>query len=292
MAQRIGLIGLGLVGSALAKRLIASGRAVVGFDIAPEACDQAAELGVEIARSAPEVASESLTLLLSLPDSDVVTCLLWEEGLAEALRPGALVLDTTTGRPADATASAQRLAELGVRYVDAPLSGSSEEIAKGTATALVGAPEPEPELLDLLEVFARQVFFLGQPGAGRLAKLVVNHVMGLNRAALAEGLALGLAAGLDGAELLEVLRGSAANSRALELKGRRMVEGDFSPASRIAQHAKDVALILELARSLGARVPLEEVHSALLLEAIRSGLGNLDNAALIKVFRKEEGDKP
>ena len=290
MPERIGLIGLGLVGCALARRLLASGHAALGFDLSPEACEKAAETGATIAGSAPEVASEASTLLFSLPDSDVVTRLLWEEGLAEALQPGALVVDTTTGRPADATSNAQRLAKLGLRYVDATLSGSSEEIAQGVATALVGAPEPEPELLSLLEPFARQVFFLGQPGAGCLAKLLVNHVMGLNRAALAEGLALGLAAGLDGTELLEVLRGSAANSRALELKGRRMVEADFSPASRIAQHAKDVALILELARSLGARVPLEEIHSALLAEALSAGLADLDNAALIKVFQPERRD--
>ncbi|MEI6501580.1 MAG: NAD-binding protein, partial [Armatimonadota bacterium] len=128
--------------------------------------------------------------------------------------------------------------------------------------------------------------FLGQAGAGCLAKLIVNHVMGLNRAALAEGLALGERTGLAPADLLPILEASAAYSRVMDLKGRRMAERDYDPASRVAQHAKDVGLILKLGQDAGAHLPLEQAHMELLQAAIAEGLGEQDNAAIIEVFRQ------
>ena len=307
MNSPLALIGLGLVGKALISRLLPAGYTVIGFDISDAARADAQALGAPLAASAREAAGQCDVVLLSLPNSEIVCRLLWEEGLAEALQPGAWVLDTTTGWPAHARENARRLAERGVGFADVTLSGSSEDIARGEATALVGAEDPRgagvspvgggslprqtgetpvlrPDLAALLTTLAGRVFYLGEPGAGCLAKLVTNHVMGLNRAALAEGLALGLKAGLSGETLLEVLRESAAYSRVLDMKGRRMVEGDFAPASRIAQHEKDVRLILRLAQELGARVPLEKVHGELLREAIEQGWGGQDNAALVRVF--------
>ena len=289
MPETVGLVGLGLVGSALIQRLTAAGYEVLGWDVDPAARDRAAALGARIADGLTNVGAGARVVLLSLPDSDVVGRVLWQEGLAEALAPGALVLDTTTGRAEDAVANQRRLAEQGVRFVDVTLSGSSAEIARGKATALIGGAEADADYRALVECFAARLVFLCVPGNGCLAKLVVNHVMGLNRAALAEGLALGERAGLDGTTLLEVLRESAAYSRVMDLKGERMVARDYEPASRIRQHAKDVRLILELAAESGARTPLEEVHAELLGKAIMQGLGDADNAALIEVFR---GDRP
>lgn len=225
-------------------------------------------------------------VLLSLPDSTVVCEVLWEAGLGAALPPGALVLDTTTGSVRDAVANHQRLAARGMRFVDVSLSGSSDDIARGQAVALIGDTEAGACYRPLIETFATALFFLDQPGSGCLAKLVVNHVMGLNRAALAEGLALGEKVGLEPGRLLEVLQGTAAYSRVMDMKGRRMVARDYTPASRIRQHAKDVRLILELAAAAGARTPLEDCHRALLEEAIAAGWGEADNAALIEIFRQ------
>lgn len=284
-AGHIGIVGLGLVGRALAQRLLAAGYQVRGWDVSEVARVEASGLGVRVTSELKAV--NAPTLLLSLPDSSVVTKVLWEEGLATALAPGTTALDTTTGTPGDAVANHTRLAAQGVRFVDVTLSGSSEEIARGEATALVGGPAAKASYRPLVETFASRVFFLGQPGHGCLAKLVVNHVMGLNRAALAEGLALGEKAGLESEALLEVLQGSAAYSRVMDMKGQRMVARDYAPASRISQHAKDVRLILELATQAGARVPLEEVHAALLRDAVEAGHGEADNAALIEVFRQE-----
>lgn len=280
----IGLVGLGLVGKALIRRLTLAGHPVLGYDTHEGAREQAAELGIELAATAGEVGMRCDVILLSLPDSAVVNRVLAAEEMGQRLHQGTLVIDTTTGCPSDAVSNHRLLQERGVRFVDVTLSGSSEHIARGEATALVGAEE-DPQLAALVGCFADQTFFLGQPGAGCLAKLIVNHVMGLNRVALAEGLALGEKTGLAPATLLPILEASAAYSRVMDLKGRRMVEQDYDPASRIAQHAKDVGLILGLGQDAGAYLPLERVHMELLQTAIEEGLGEQDNAAIVEVFR-------
>jgi 3-hydroxyisobutyrate dehydrogenase-like beta-hydroxyacid dehydrogenase len=289
MEQTVGLIGLGLAGRALARRLLGQGWGVSGYDLAAAACAEARAGGVTVAASASALAREQSALLLSLPDSDIVTRLLWDGGLADALPPGTLVLDTTTGRPQDARDNAARLAEHQVRYVDVTLSGSSEDIASGRATAMVGDREEAADYAPLVTAFASRVIYLGAAGAGCLAKLVVNHIMGLNRAALAEGLAFGLAAGMDGDQLLALIRDSAAYSRVADMKGERMVRGDYAPASKISQHAKDVRLILEAAQQAGLHLPLEQVHAELLARAIELGLGDMDNAAIIEACRSQRG---
>jgi 3-hydroxyisobutyrate dehydrogenase len=296
MAQQVvGLIGLGLAGKAIARRLREAGYGVTGYDLSPDARAAAAELGVEIATDAGSVAAGHPLIVLSLPDSDGVTRLLWEEGLADGLREGTVILDTTTGRPQDAADNAARLAERGVRFVDVTLSGSSEDIAAGRATALVGdgaGGDYEP----VVRALAPQVYFLGAAGQGCLCKLVINHIMGLNRAALAEGLAFGMTAGMDGERLLEVIRHSAAYARVVDSKGERMVRGDYAPASKISQHAKDVRLILAEAQRLGMTLPLEQVHAELLAQAMEMGLGEMDNAAIIEACRgarcRVERDSP
>jgi 3-hydroxyisobutyrate dehydrogenase-like beta-hydroxyacid dehydrogenase len=280
----VGLIGLGLVGKALATRLIASGHEVIGFDIHAPACQQAAQIGVTLAPTVGDIGNKADVILLSLPDSETVSRVVADEQLGSHLRQGTLVLDTTTGCPSDAAYFANRFITREVRFIDVTLSGSSEDIVRGEAVALVGA-EREDSLSAIVDRFARKAFYLGHAGAGCLSKLVVNHIMGLNRAALAEGLALGEKAGLDLSQLLPILKESAAYSRVMDMKGQRMVESDYEPASRLSQHAKDVGLILKLGEELGAYLPLEQLHQALLEAAIASGYADADNAALIEVFR-------
>jgi len=281
---QVGLVGLGLVGQALAGRLLAGGRRVVGYDIDDHACGAARDLGIDVAARTEDVAAGSRAILLSLPDSGVVQAVLWgDDGLGAACGEGATILDTTTARPSDTVAHHQRLAEQGVRFVDVPLVGSSQEIAAGEAVALVGAPAGA-DFTGLIETFAQKVFFLGEPGHGHRAKLVVNLVLGLNRLVLAEGLALAGKTGLDPRQIATILKQSAAYARVMDTKGDKMLDQEFQPAARLAQHAKDVGLILELAAEAGARVPVSAVHAGLLDEAIAAGWGGLDNAAIIKTY--------
>lgn len=290
MRERVGLVGLGLVGKALAHRLIAAGYRVVGFDTAPEACDAAQTMGVEVVGTVQETAQRALrVVLLSLPDSTAVEDVLWGCGkLGEAVSPGVIILDTTTTHPRDTVSHSRRLTAKEVRFVDAPLVGSSQEIAQGKAVALLGDAEAAAQdYAEVVRSFSERIFFMGDRGNGHRAKLVVNLVLGLNRLVLAEGLGLAARTGLDLRLVLDVLKSSAAYSRIMDTKGERMLSGDFQPAARLAQHAKDVGLIRELAQEVGARVPVSDLHARMLADLIASGHGALDNAAVIKAYLDE-----
>ncbi|HND54969.1 MAG TPA: NAD-binding protein [Pirellulaceae bacterium] len=173
--------------------------------------------------------------------------------------------------------------------VDATIVGSSQQIADGAAVVLAGGPSDAVTTSEpLTRGFAERVFSVGPVGSGARMKLVVNLVLGLNRAVLAEGLALARAAGFDPALALDVLRQSPAASAVMTTKGPKMVSGDFTPQARLAQHAKDVDLILELGRRLDASLPLSSVHRELLGQAIAAGWGQFDNSAIAKVFERRD----
>jgi 3-hydroxyisobutyrate dehydrogenase-like beta-hydroxyacid dehydrogenase len=208
------------------------------------------------------------------------------DGLLHASHPPAHVIDTGTGDPEEVTALAGRLAARGVRYIDAPMSGSSAQIAARTATAMIGAsPDDFAACRAVLDAMAAHVFHLGGPGAGMKAKLASNVIVGLNRVALAEGLACARALGLDLGAFLAMARTSAAYSVAMDAKGARMLAGRYGePESRVRQHRKDVTLILRAAAAAGQRLPLSETHLALLDESLAAGDGDLDNAAIFRRY--------
>lgn len=281
--ETIGVIGLGLMGDALAGRLIASGYAVLGHDIASSRREALEAGGGEVARDPTHVASRCDRILLSLPTTDVV-----EDVLARmdaALDAGHTIVDTTTGDPRQAAVLGARLADRGVAYLDATLSGSSAQARTGDLIVTAGGTrEAFTACEDLFRSFARRWFHVGAWGDGDRVKLVSNLVLGLNRAALAEALAFARRAGLDDETVLAILKASAAYSRVMDTKGRKMIAGDFTPQAKLSQHLKDVRLILEEGSRVGAQLPLSALHRRLLegLEAI--GLGHLDNSAIIRAF--------
>lgn len=282
-SRSLGLIGLGLMGQALAARLLEAGFDVLGWDVRDEARAELQAQGGQVAANAAEVFATQERLLLSLPDSDVVAAVLAQ---ARAhLRPGQVVVDTSTGCPQAAAALAADLARLGAVYVDAPLSGSSAQVRAGTAVAMVGADEAAfAACADLWAAVAERAFHTGPPGTGARMKLATNLVLGLNRAALAEGLAFAQHLGLDPAATLEVMRGGMAYSRIMDTKGERMLRGEFSPPqARLSQHLKDVRLMLA---QPGGPLPLTEAHRALLERAEALGCGGLDNSAVIRAYQE------
>jgi 3-hydroxyisobutyrate dehydrogenase-like beta-hydroxyacid dehydrogenase len=280
---RVGLIGLGLMGMALAERLRAGGLEVSGYDIDPGRNDLFAEAGGKLASSAADVVSACGRILLSLPDSDVVESVLADVGAS--LAAGQIVIDTSTGEPERAAATGGRLAERNVRYLDATISGSSRQVREGQAVVLAGGPtEAFDQCQDLFRLFARRWFCLGPCGSGSQMKLVSNLVLGVNRAALAEGLWLGKVLGLDPETVLTVLRESMAYSRIMDTKGEKMIHGDFEPQARLSQHHKDVRLMLQAAARAGTDLPLTRAHAQLLELAENAGYGAQDNSAVIRAF--------
>ena len=279
---QLGLIGLGLLGSAMAERFMAAGYSVHGFDTSGERLDAFHAAGGVVCDSARQVFQNCATVVLSLPNSRIVS-----EVIAEC-RSGIqkhLILDTTTGAPEDARHFATQLETVGACYLDATVLGSSEQTRQGLVLTMVGGTtEGFEKCCPLLKCFSTHQFHTGPSGTGATAKLIVNLVLGLNRAVLAEALNLARCCQMDQAGLLEILRTGAAYSRVMDIKGDKMIQGDFTPQARLDQHWKDVGLILELGRTMNAALPLSEQHSRLLERASGLGFGQLDNSAIIKAF--------
>ncbi len=284
--MEIGLIGLGLMGQAMAERLLGAGHRVCGYDLRPEACAEARALGVEILEDVRDAGPRCSFILLSLLNSDNRRELLWgPQRLTETLRPGTILLDSTTGRPEDIEEDHARLAAQGVRLVDICLSGSSQVLREGRSLALIGGRRDEAPYAELLAAFSKTQYYFDAPGQGNRVKLIVNLVFGLNRLVLAEALGLAERAGFDLGLILEILKAGETYSVAMDTKGPKMISGTYAPAvARLGQHAKDVHLILDYARRVGARVPVSEVHAQLIDDLLRGGWGELDNAAIFKAY--------
>lgn len=279
----LGLIGLGLVGNALAPRFIAVGLAVHGYDIDPAARSTFAQHGGIAHPTAIEVAMQCRRIVLSLPTSDIVREVVTQ--IEPALQAGDTIIDTTTGEPDAMALLGQSLQQRGVAYLDATIAGSSAQVRAGNVIVMLGGDVIAAKAsADVLNAFAKQTFHLGPCGSGARMKLVVNLVLGLNRAVLAEGLAFARTCGIDPALALSVLTASPAFSQVMETKGPKMLALDFVPQARLSQHLKDVRLILAESAKHGAMTPLSDVHRELLQALEDAGFGNEDNAAILRAF--------
>ena len=284
MERPIGIIGLGLVGTALAGRLLHAGKPIIGYDVAEPRRSALRELGGDPKPSSGEVAAACDRLILSLPTTDVVESVIAE--IEAQMRPGLMIVDTTTGEPQRTAALGAKLAARGVNYLDATLVGSSAQIGRGEAVVIAGGEaDVFSQCEDLFASLAHYWYHVGTWGSGARMKLVVNLVLGLNRAALAEGLSLARQWELDPQLTLDVLRSGAAHSRVMDTKGDKMIREDFTPEARLAQHLKDVRLILAAGQQLGAHLPLSRLHLELLERVEAAGFGDADNSAIIKAFQ-------
>jgi 3-hydroxyisobutyrate dehydrogenase-like beta-hydroxyacid dehydrogenase len=287
----IGLIGLGLIGTALARRLIGCGFAVHGFDVVPERCARLAQLSGIAAGSAHEVGRGCDCVVLAVFDTGQVEHV-FEHAAGLAPRPGQLVLCTSTCDPDAIEALGARLAARGVRFLEVPLSGNSDQIALGNGVALVGGSRADMDAAAaVLAAISKQHFHVGPVGSGGRAKLAVNLVGGLNRAVLAEGLAFAEAMGLDLAAFLEVLKASAAYSRAMDTRGMKMVRSDFAPHAWLKQSLKDFQLMQLAADRVGQELPLARLYTELIESCIAHGEGELDNSAVICELRRRRAGR-
>jgi 3-hydroxyisobutyrate dehydrogenase-like beta-hydroxyacid dehydrogenase len=256
----------------------------VGYDIEPGTREAFAAEGGDVATTAAEVFQRCDRVILSLPSHREVGEVIAE--VDATLRPDHIIIDTTTGDPEHTMAIARELADRGIAYLDATISGNSAQVRQGTSTVMVGGDAAAfAACEDILASFGRATFHTGPSGTGAKMKLVTNLVLGLNRAALAEGLALGEAIGLEPELTLRVMRESPASSRIMDVKGEKMIHSEFSPDARLSQHLKDVRLILKLGAESGLPMTMSDAHRTVLEQAEAAGLGGLDNSALIEVLR-------
>lgn len=287
---KIGLIGVGLLGSAIAGRLMARGIVVRGFDTNADPLAALAGAGGVAAESAAEVVRSCQTVFLSLPSSDTVLALF--ERLAPEFQPGQVVIDTSTGDPAQMIAIGDSLALRGVHYVEALVAGSSAQVRSGQVVLFVGGTqEAVSRVATVLAAITETHFHLGPVGTASRFKLVHNLVLGLHRAVLAEGLTFAQSLGFEPGEALRILQQTPAASTVMHTKGQGMVSGDFAPQARLSQHLKDVRLILAEARTSECRTPLSELHQTLLERAVELGFGDADNCAIIEAFRSAKPER-
>lgn len=280
--MHIGMVGLGLLGSALATRFLQAGLSVTGWDLDSRRRTELSECGGSSAMTIRDVLTDTQRVVFSLPTTGVVESVLTE---LAPLPPGLTIVDTTTGDPERTVVLGTQLQEQGIQYLDATVLGSSEQARAGDVVVMVGGDaEAVASCVDLFNCFAKEWFHLGPCGAGSRMKLVVNLVLGLHRAVLGEGLAFARANGIAPAQALKVLQSGAAYSRVMDTKGQKMIEENFSPQARLAQHLKDVHLILAQAKRVGVNLPLSMLHRTLLEQLEAAGLGDQDNSAIIKVF--------
>jgi 3-hydroxyisobutyrate dehydrogenase-like beta-hydroxyacid dehydrogenase len=269
------------MGTALTERLLEAGYEVVVYNRTRE---KATPLIAQGARWSDNPLAVCERVLISLFTSDTVEEVL--AALGDALRPGQILIDTTTGSPEQTDRLGASLAARGIHYLDAPISGSSEQTRRGDVTIIVGGtPTAFEACHDLFERCGRKTIHAGPCGSGARMKLVTNLVLGLNRAALAEGLMFAQSLGMDPSAALQVLTNSMAYSRTMDTKGQKMVDGDFRVQARLAQHAKDIRLILQAATRAGQALPLTATHLTLLDAAEQAGFGDADNSAVIQAYR-------
>ena len=284
--QPIGMIGLGLMGTAMTERLIEHGYPLRVWNRTQEKAEPLIALGAHWSEN-PLIDCDRV--IISLYTSDVVESvvklllddLFTKQGTSPA--QSKILIDTTTGAPEQSTAMCAHLASLGMHYLDAPISGSSEQTRRGEATVMVGGERAAFDACnDLWPLLGAKTYHVGASGSAAKMKLISNLVLGLNRAALAEALVFAERTGVNPASALEVLRGSMAYSRVMDVKGQKMLDEDFTVQARLSQHLKDVRLIL----ASGVTLPLSETHRQLLEQAESMGLGEADNSAIIKAIQQ------
>jgi 3-hydroxyisobutyrate dehydrogenase-like beta-hydroxyacid dehydrogenase len=288
VSGNIGLIGIGLVGSAMAERLTADRFNVIGFDIDPAKCEQLKRLGGIAVNNPAQVAEQADRVILSLPDTDaVVQVIEGPDGILKAKKMPECIIDTTTGEPDRTAELSSRLAERGIYFLDAPFSGSSQQVKGKEVVFMVGGEKGAYEkCMVIFQALGAKFFYLGASGNGSRAKLAGNLVLGLNRLALAEGLVFAAKFGLEPRSFLELLKVTPAYSAAMDVKGEKMLDGDFTPQARLRQHHKDVSIMLKYAENLEQDLPLSKVHLKILERAIAAGDGELDNSAVIREIQR------
>lgn len=286
LGQTIGVIGLGLIGTSLAQRLLQGGYQVAGFDIDAERRNNLARLGGTACASAKEIGERCKAVVLAVFNTDQVEFVV-ESPDGAGLGIDHLVICTSTCDPDRIEALAARAAQRGIRFVESPLSGNSDQIARGNGVALIGGTRADMDAAaSILNAMCKQHFYLGPAGSGGRAKLAVNLVGGLNRAVMAEGLAFAESMGLELAPFLEVMKGSAVYSRSMDTRGMKMVESDFTPHAWLTQSLKDFKLMHEVAARVGQELPLATQYVQIVESCIAHGEGQLDNSVVIQELRR------
>jgi 2-hydroxy-3-oxopropionate reductase len=285
--KKIAFLGTGLMGAPMARRLLAAGFAVAVWNRDRTKADALAADGATVAATAGEAARGASVVFTMLTNGGAVAQVLFEGGVAEALEPGAVVIDCSSIPPAAAREHAERLAAMGIGHIDAPVSGGVVGAAAGTLAIMAGG---DAAVLDRVrEIMAPlgRVTHVGPSGTGQLAKLGNQQIVAVTIGAVAEAMLLVEAGGGSREAFRAAIRGGFAESRILDLHGQRMIDRDFEPGGTSRNQLKDLDNILASAQSLSLSLPLTETVRAEFAEFVENGGGEKDHSGLLLHLEKK-----
>lgn len=277
---RIAVLGIGMMGRPIARRLKEAGHQVQVWNRTRAKAEPLAAFGITVHASPTEAVQNADMVISLLENGPVVGHVLFESGTAKAMRKGALFIDMASIQPREARDHAARLGEMGLAHLDAPVSGGTVGAENGTLAILVGG-RPE-DFAQAQPVFAAcgRATHVGPHGAGQLTKLANQMIVGITIGAVAEALLFAAKGGADMAKVREAIQGGFADSRILQLHGQRMVERDFAPRGRMAVQLKDMRNALATAGEIGFDAPITALFETLYAEGVDHGLGELDHSGL------------
>jgi len=283
--MKIGFIGLGIMGAPMAVHLLAAGHTLF---VRTRSQVPAALSGATVCATNADVARAADIVFLMLPDTpDVETVLFGEQGVAQGLSAGKVVVDMSSISPMETQRFAKRINALGCEYLDAPVSGGEVGAKAASLTIMVGGSEATFEQVKpLLELMGKNITLVGGNGDGQTTKVANQIIVALNIAAVSEALVFASKAGADPAKVRQALMGGFAASRILEVHGERMIKRTFNPGFRIKLHQKDLNLALQGARELGVALP-QTANAAQMMQACAAqGLADMDHSALVQAFER------
>ena len=287
--MRIALIGIGLMGLPMAKRLCEAGLQPQVWNRTRAKAEPLAALGAQVHDTLAEAVHQADVVVTMLEDGKVVESVLFVDGLAKALQRGSLLIDMSSIQPAQARSHGQQLAALGVGYLDAPVSGGTLGAEAGNLAIMAGgSPEDFERGRPVLTHFGRPTL-VGPTGSGQLAKLANQMIVGVTIGVVAEALLLCAKGGADMAKVKEAVTGGFADSRILQVHGQRMIERDFAPRGRISVQLKDMRNAMATAQELGFDAPITGLLEALYASASENGLSGMDQAAFFAELARRNG---
>jgi 2-hydroxy-3-oxopropionate reductase len=286
--EKIGFVGLGIMGKPMAKNLLKAGYSLTVYDIVSEKIDDVVEAGAEAGSSNKEVAEKSDVVITMLPNSpEVKEAVLGADGVLDGAGPGTILVDMSSIAPLASKEVSKRAQEKGVVVLDAPVSGGEPKAVDGTLAIMVGGPqETFDQVKDILSVMGGSVTLVGEIGSGNMTKLANQIIFALNIAAMSEAMVLAAKAGVDSEKVFQAIRGGLAGSTVLDAKMPLVLEGNFKPGFRIELHIKDLANALDTAQEVGAPVPVSSAVMEVMQALQVDGKGADDHGGIIQFYEK------
>jgi 2-hydroxy-3-oxopropionate reductase len=286
MAENIGFIGLGIMGRPMALNLIKAGHRLWVYARRADSMQPLADAGAQACSTPAEVAAQADVVFTMVADTpDVEQVMLGDDGILGGATPGTVVVDMSTISPSATRRIAARLADAGADMLDAPVSGGERGAIDGTLSIMVGGKEETFQRVQpLFEVLGKNIVHVGDHGAGQVAKCCNQVVVAQTIAAVAEGLLLATAAGVDPARVRQALMGGFAGSRILEVHGQRMLDHDYNPGFKAKLHQKDMRIAMESAYEMGIPLNGAAVAAQYMNALVGAGKGELDSSAIATIL--------